>query len=388
MYELFLLARQVQSEPGIIVGPIAWLFGTILNFMFIIAYAITPGGNNSLGLAIILLTIVAMTMMLPLNMKAQRSMLAMQKLNPEIEKIKNKYGNKNDPETRGKIGQETQALMAKHKVNPLGSCLPMLIQMPLFFGLLYIMNQSYQYITILNDVYVEMATAIINVPNALAYTMDYIGTIPALAEQLIPAAWHNNGILLSGILNANPALSLEAAISQLGTTDVIVLSEPTHLARVLDRFAGVHWDAMFYGGTVNGVIVPPLDAAYHAPLREILGRMQNIEVFLGLSLKENSGWAFPGVIIPILAVITTMSTSWLSQLVNKSKDQQQKTMQTVMMVVMPLFMGFITVGFPAGVGVYWIISNLYRLVQQIIMNKKAGVPFRLPFTKKEEAEVI
>jgi YidC/Oxa1 family membrane protein insertase len=56
-------------------------------------------------------------------------------------------------------------------------------------------------------------------------------------------------------------------------------------------------------------------------------------------------------------------------------------MQTVMLVVMPLFMGFITVGFPAGVGLYWITSNLYRLVQQAVMNKKAGVPFRLPLVK-------
>jgi membrane protein insertase Oxa1/YidC/SpoIIIJ len=147
---------------------------------------------------------------------------------------------------------------------------------------------------------------------------------------------------------------------------------------------------LFNGGTVPGshMVVEGLNPAYHAPLRETYAHMQNIEVFLGLSLKENSGWFPPGVIIPILAVITTMSTSWLSQLVNKSKDQQQKTMQTAMMVVMPLFMGFITVSFPAGVGLYWITSNLYRFVQQFIMNKQAGVPFRLPFVKKDEVEVL
>ena len=371
--ELLFLGRQVQSEPGMIVGPIAWLFGTILNFMFNIAYWITP--NNSLGLGIIMLTLVAMTMMLPLNIKAQRSMMAMQKLNPEIEKIKAKYGGKNDAETKQKIGQETQALMAKHKVNPLGSCLPMLIQMPLFFGLLYIMNQSYQYIDTLNAVYVEMATAIQQVPY-------YMETMRALAGPLVPTNWSNNGMLV--VQHMQQGHTLERALELIGTTDVIVLSIPEHMARVLDRFTSVQWDALFYGGVVSGEIVPALNAAYHAPLRDILARMHEIEFFFGLSLKENSGWWPPGVIIPILAVLTTMTSSWLQQLTNKSRDPQQKTMQTVMMVVMPLFMGFITVSFPAGVGVYWITSNLYRVVQQLILNKKSGVAFQLPFVKREE----
>ena len=386
MYEaLFLGRHQVQSEPGFVVGPIAWLFGTILNFMFNIAYWITP--NNSLGLAIIMLTLVAFTMMLPLNIKAQRSMIAMQKLNPEIEKIKQKYGNKTDAETKQKIGQETQALMSKNKVNPLGSCLPMLIQMPLFFGLLHIMNQSYLYIDTLNSLYVEMATAIQAVPG-------YMETLQSLAFELVPAGWRANGAALMADVNnlmaggMTQADALYVALNRLGTTDVIVLAEPTHLARVLDRFTAAHWEVLFYGGAVPGtqLTVPGLNPAYLDGVQSIYSRLNQIEVFLGLPLKEDSGWFPPGIIIPILAVITTTATSWFSQQINKSKDPNQKTMQTVMMVVMPLFMGFITVSFPAAVGLYWITSNLYRLVQQIIMNKKAGVPFRLPFMKKAEAE--
>ena len=411
---IFLARHQVQSEPGFIVGPIAWLFGAILNFMFNIAYWITP--NNSLGLAIIMLTIVAFTMMLPLNIKAQRSMIAMQKLNPEIEKIKQKYGNKNDAETKQKIGQETQALMAKHKVSPLGSCLPMLVQMPLFFGILYIMNQSYLYIDTLNSLYVEMAVAIQAVPG-------YLDTLRPLAEGLIPNGWNANFNEFGGHLRDqvtvfgnmqgytpdqvsymwnNFSLSpysydlSRAALAQMSTTDVIAWGIPEHVARVLDRFTAAHWDALFYGGYVPGGsvfvtgignvnAVAGLNPAYVPALQSIYSRLNQIEFFLGLSLKEQSGWFPPGIIIPILAVITTTATSWFSQQINKSKDPNQKTMQTVMMVVMPLFMGFITVSFPVAVGLYWITSNLYRLIQQIIMNKKAGVPFRLPFMKKEEA---
>ncbi|MCL2499600.1 MAG: YidC/Oxa1 family membrane protein insertase [Defluviitaleaceae bacterium] len=375
LQDAVILGRPVQSEPGIIVGPIAWLFGTILSFMFDFAYWITP--NNSLGFAIIMLTVVAMTMLLPLNVKAQKSMIKMQKLNPEIEKIKAKYGGKNDAETKQKISQETQALWAKHKVNPLGSCLPMLIQMPLFFGLLYIMNQSFQYITVLTALYDDVSSAIIAVPG-------YIDIMVPLALPYIPDAWQVNGNTLMSIFNGliaggmHPDVAMQTALNTLGTTDVIVLGLPEHMSRVLDRFSQEDWNTLL--GQIGQT-----QPAYLPRVQAYFDRMQSIEFFFGLSLKENSGWRLPGIIIPILAVLTTMATSWFSQQVNKAKDQQAKTMQTVMMTVMPLFMGFITVSFPAGVGLYWITSNLYRLVQQIVMNKQAGVPFRLPFLKKEEA---
>jgi YidC/Oxa1 family membrane protein insertase len=174
----------------------------------------------------------------------------------------------------------------------------------------------------------------------------------------------------------HPDVAVQTALTQLGTTDVIVLGLPEHLSRVLDRFTADDWNALF-------TQVSARQPAYLPAIEALYNQKQEVEVFLGLSLKQNSGWLPPGVIIPILSVITMAATSWLSQQVNKVKDQQQKTMQTVMLVVMPLFMGFITVGFPAGVGLYWVVSNLYRLVQQLIMNKQAGIPFTLPFIKKE-----
>ncbi|MCL2604653.1 MAG: YidC/Oxa1 family membrane protein insertase [Defluviitaleaceae bacterium] len=369
--EAVVLARPVQSEPGRIVGPIAWLFGTIFSFMFDVAYWISA--NNSLGLAIIMLTIVAMTIMLPLNVKSQKSMLKMQKLNPEIEKIKAKYGSKNDAETKQKINQETQALWAKHKVNPLGSCLPMLVMMPLFFGLLYIMQNSVMYIGALSGLYHDISVAIQAVPG-------YIDMVTPLALPYIPDAWQVNGNTLMGIFNGliaggmHPDAAMQTALSTLGTTDVIVLGLPEHMSRVLDRFVQEDWNILL-------AQIGETQAAHLPRVQGYFDRLQSIEFFFGLSLKENSGLRFPGILIPIFAVITTMASSWFSQQVNKPKDQQAKTMQTVMMTVMPLFMGFITISFPAGVGLYWITSNLYRLVQQIVMNKQAGVPFRLPFSK-------
>lgn len=82
------------------------------------------------GLAIIALTIVVRLVMLPFNILSFRSSRAMQKIQPHLQAIREKY--KNDPMA---VNRETMALMKEHKANPLSGCLPMLIQIPIFFAL-------------------------------------------------------------------------------------------------------------------------------------------------------------------------------------------------------------------------------------------------------------
>ena len=82
------------------------------------------------GLAIIAFTIIIKTLMLPLTIKSTRSSKAMQELAPKIKDIQKKHG-----QDRQKASQETFALYSQHGVNPMSGCLPMVIQMPIFFGL-------------------------------------------------------------------------------------------------------------------------------------------------------------------------------------------------------------------------------------------------------------
>lgn len=86
--------------------------------------------QGSYGLSILLLTIIVRTIILPLTLKQYRSSKAMQALQPEMKKIKDKY--KDDPK---KQQEETMKLFQQHQVNPLAGCLPLLIQMPIFIAL-------------------------------------------------------------------------------------------------------------------------------------------------------------------------------------------------------------------------------------------------------------
>jgi YidC/Oxa1 family membrane protein insertase len=84
---------------------------------------------NSGGIAIIVFTIIVKTLLLPLTIKAIRSSKNMQELQPKIKELQKKYG-----KDRQRLSQETMALYQQYQINPLAGCLPMVIQIPIFFG--------------------------------------------------------------------------------------------------------------------------------------------------------------------------------------------------------------------------------------------------------------
>ncbi|MBC7246830.1 MAG: membrane protein insertase YidC [Actinobacteria bacterium] len=92
--------------------------------------------SGSYGIAIILLTLLIKMVLLPLTIRQTRSMIAMQKIQPEIRKLQEKY--KDDKE---KLSQEMMKFYKENKVNPLGGCLPLLLQMPVFFALFTVLRK-------------------------------------------------------------------------------------------------------------------------------------------------------------------------------------------------------------------------------------------------------
>lgn len=98
----------------------------ILNLL-VFLYNIVPGSD--IGIAIIVMTIVIRLALMPLSKKAIESQKSLQDLQPKIEEIKKQYaGNKEE------MGRRMMALYAEHKINPLSSCLPLLIQFPFLFA--------------------------------------------------------------------------------------------------------------------------------------------------------------------------------------------------------------------------------------------------------------
>ena len=95
---------------------------------------------HNFGVSIIVLTLLVRLGFWPLNKKVYQSGLKMKKLQPEVERLKAKYGS--DKSKASEMNVEMMALYKKHNVNPMGSCLPLLFQMPIFFGLYGALNHS------------------------------------------------------------------------------------------------------------------------------------------------------------------------------------------------------------------------------------------------------
>ncbi len=126
----------MDSIFGPIFDAIGWLLAQF--------YSVIP----NLGIAIILLTVLIMLLLYPLTAKQTRSMMAMQRVQPEIKKLQAKY--KND---RQKLNEETMKFYQENKINPLAGCLPLLVQMPILISLFSVLRDAYKYVPKSSDLY-------------------------------------------------------------------------------------------------------------------------------------------------------------------------------------------------------------------------------------------
>ena len=124
------------SDPGFQVPIISTIVGWIADIMRIglqFCYNLTLDfGFPSYGIAIVVLTIIIKTLLLPLAIKQIRSMKAMQEIQPLLQKVQKKY--KNDPQ---RLREEMSKLYSEHGANPMSGCLPLLIQMPFLVAIYY-----------------------------------------------------------------------------------------------------------------------------------------------------------------------------------------------------------------------------------------------------------
>lgn len=311
-------------SPGKIVGPIANLLGVIYNVLFNFIYGFIQSG--SLGIAIILFTLFVKLILFPLFIKQQKSMYNMQKLQPELNKIKAKYKDKKDQDSQQRMAFEMQEFQKKNGVSMFGGCLPLLIQLPILYALFYIFQQAYLYVDIIGNNYNGIANAIIQIPASLR--MEVFGPF---AQSFVD-------------------------INKLADFDMNVASD---VIKLVNSLKIDEW---------NTIIAGLGDSA--SQLSQLLEAKMQMESFLGIDLVYKAGLTFPGIIIPVLAGGTT----WIqSKMMTKNQnvdpsDPTAATMKT-MNLIMPLMMGFMTISMPAALGLYWTVSNLFTMLQQWAANK-------------------
>lgn len=331
MYFYLLEALPSVREPGKIIGPVADLMGYIYNMLFDILYSNTSAG--SLGLAIIIFTLIVKLLLFPLMVKQQKSSFKMQQIQPELNKIREKYAGKTDAMSQQRMAFEMQELQKKNGANMMGGCLPMLVQLPILYALFYLFQNAYVYVDAIGANYVDIANAIINIPTALRMEV-----FQPFAQEFVD-------------MNKNIAI----------IKDGFDMSQVNDVVMLVGNLKADDWNTILQNLGMHGV-----------ELAGLLEVKNNIETFLTIPLVTKAGLSFPGVIIPIAAGITTWLQTKIMNMMNPQNmdpNNPAATMTKTMLYTMPIMMGVFSITMPAGLGLYWTISNLFGILQQVILVK-------------------
>jgi len=117
---------------------VAWLM--YLCHQFFVFLGLSSGAGAAWILSIVGLTIIIRVLLIPLFFKQIKASRAMQMIQPELQALQKKYKNKQDPASREAMGRETMELYKSHGTNPMASCMPLLLQTPVFFALFRVLN--------------------------------------------------------------------------------------------------------------------------------------------------------------------------------------------------------------------------------------------------------
>lgn len=324
-------------------GWITSFFGMLLNYIFEFVVMVMPAPIATLGISIIVFTIITRLLMTPLQIMQQRTTKGMAIIQPELQKLQDKYKDKKDAESQAKYSAEMQALYKKHKINPLAGCLPLIIQMPLIIALFGVLRDASSYIVKLQEVYVGLANMIMesvsNYQQILAPYLD-IHSMGGKMKFDLTQATASNGVLgLKDLLSKLTSIQWSEVLAQI----------PADAAKSMESLFELKKGYEWFG--VNLVDTP------------------------SQLVKAGGTGMFIALLVPVLVWISTviyskytMAQTQGNQPKKDANDQQAKTMNTMNMVL-PLMTAFFSYTMPTGLALYWISGNVIMLIQQVVVTK-------------------
>jgi YidC/Oxa1 family membrane protein insertase len=299
-------------------GPIASILGLIMNAIYEFFHLF---GIQNIALSIIVFTFIVKTLMLPLTIKQQKFTKLSSRMNPELQKIQAKYKGKKDEASLKKQQTETQAVYQKYGASPTSGCLPILITLPIMFALYSVINNIPAYVDQVKQLYETVAVQI-------QTTAGYQNTLTTLSE------------------------GLRITKSDFSTTNQII--------DVLAKF-----------GTDKWVELSNSFPALKDTITSSSLAIQKVNGFLGLNIANAPGWRFPGILIPFIAMALQFVQGKQLEVKNKTsnKDNPTASAMSSMTYVMPVMSGVFCITLPTGIGLYWIATSVFAIIQQYFVNK-------------------
>ena len=339
----------LTQYTGKILGPIAkYILGPILNGVFIFLDWLPWKNSANVGVAIIIFTIVIYLLLLPLTIKQQKFSKLQSKMQPELQAIQNKYKGKKDQDSQMAMNQETQQVYSKYGVSPTGSCLPLLIQMPILFALYRVIYSIPAYVPMVKNAYTDIVNGLIEKEGSSEFIQG-----------------------LSSATNFTNQFSNEAFTSG----DVEYVSNT--FIDVLNRASESDWLSI-------SEKFPDLSSIVDSTMETLKGFNNFFGMNIGYSPSEIIKTAFTdknllicvaAILVPVLSAVTqwinvklTPGSNNTQKTGNEQADQMASSMKA-MNTFMPIMSAVFCFTLPTGMGIYWIAGSVVRSVQQVLINK-------------------
>lgn len=342
----------LTAYPGSILGPIAKLLGILMDWIYSGISNITGGRVESVVLSIVIITIIIYMCLLPLTIKQQKFSKLSQKMQPEMQAIQAKYKNKKDQASMMAMQEETQLLYQKYGISPMGSCVQMLIQMPILFALYRVFYNIPAYLSGVKGSFTGLV-------DSIQQTSGYQNTLVSLMEKY--------NVVTSSGLNASNAASKLADASGDTLNNFII--------DILYKLPSKGWDALMDGKFFDGI---------QSAVEKTHDALLHFNYFLGLNISDTPWYIIKSnftdkpdkwllfvilaLLIPVLSYLTQMLNIKLMPQATNGNDQVANQMK-MMNLMMPLMSLFICFTVPVGLGIYWICSALVRGIQQFFVNR-------------------
>ena len=346
-----MLAILLTKDQGAFLGPIANILGLLMNGIFNFLDMIKIPNT---GLSIIIFTIIIYLCMLPLTIKQQKFSKLSAKMNPELQVIRDKYKGKKDQPSMQAMNSETQAVYARYGVSQAGTCIQLLIQMPILFALYRVINNMPAYVNKIKEAFYPLVDKLIAQTGSRDFIQD--------TERFKNANFFNKNFRSDEFINGTNA----SEFVQNSYIDVLNKATTNEFNMIAETY--------------------PSLAADVTNTMTLLERYNN---FLGINIGNapsymvTEAWNAPGgvlwfsliaaFIIPILSAVT----QWINiklmpqQQTNTGNDQANQMMQSMKMMntMMPIMSAFFCFTLPAGMGLYWVAGAVVRSIQQVIINR-------------------
>ena len=342
----------LTAYPGSILGPIAKLLGILMDWIYSGISNITGGRVESVVLSIVIITIIIYMCLLPLTIKQQKFSKLSQKMQPEMQAIQAKYKNKKDQASMMAMQEETQLLYQKYGISPMGSCVQMLIQMPILFALYRVFYNIPAYLSGVKGSFTGLV-------DSIQQTSGYQDTLVNLMEKY--------NVVTSSGLNASNAASKLADASGDALSNYII--------DILYKLPSKGWDALMDGKFFDGI---------QSAVEKTHDALLHFNYFLGLNISDTPWYIIKSnftdkpdkwllfvilaLLIPVLSYLTQMINIKLMPQTTNGNDQMASQMK-MMNLMMPLMSLFFCFTVPVGLGIYWICSALVRGIQQFFVNR-------------------